>query len=98
MAGDCGTVVNVVEERALEGDGDEKIESRVSKRKCVGAAEPAQQPGSARRPAEIKVRATMMRAHLSEGAGQDDESTFLHLLSTPSALSEIRPLGPALRD
>jgi hypothetical protein len=44
------------------------------------------------------VRATMMRAHLSEGAGQDDESTFLHLLSTPSALSEIRPLGPALRD
>jgi hypothetical protein len=56
MAGDCGTVVDLVEERALEGDGDEKIESRVSKRRCVGTAE----PGSGRRPAEIKVSATLI--------------------------------------
>ena len=57
MAGDCGTVVDLVEERALEGDEDEKIESRVSKRRCVGAAEAR----SGRRPAEIKVSATLMR-------------------------------------
>ena len=94
MAGDCGTVVDLVEERALEGDGDEKIESRVSKRRCVGAVEPR----SSRRPAEINVSATLMRARLREGAGQDDESTFLHLLSTPFALPDICPLEPALRD